>query len=132
MDDHWYPKDSRAQARVDEYLEWQHANTRLSCAMYFQHKVCQQINVTVKCKFNVCLSFFQYVGCCVCKVMQKFIFQQWLLTVSIQKAYTLHSPTLNFVVLPPFMLSIRKIQSNQSMFIPLLCENMGGLLLWLM
>nr|UVC41629.1 glutathione S-transferase 6 [Eriocheir sinensis] len=38
VDDHWYPKDSKAQARVDEYLEWQHANTRLNCAMYFQHK----------------------------------------------------------------------------------------------
>ncbi|XP_037077523.1 glutathione S-transferase theta-1-like isoform X2 [Pollicipes pollicipes] len=36
--DHWYPKDSQAQARVDEYLEWQHANTRLQCAMYFQTK----------------------------------------------------------------------------------------------
>ena len=26
--DHWYPKESQAQARVDEYLEWQHLGTR--------------------------------------------------------------------------------------------------------
>ena len=26
--DHWYPRDSRAQARVDEYLECQHLGTR--------------------------------------------------------------------------------------------------------
>jgi len=37
--DHWYPSDSKKQARVDEYLEWQHLNARLLCAMYFQHKV---------------------------------------------------------------------------------------------
>jgi glutathione S-transferase len=37
--DHWYPKDSKQQAKVDEYLEWQHLDTRLSCAMYFQYKV---------------------------------------------------------------------------------------------
>ncbi|XP_027220725.2 glutathione S-transferase theta-1 isoform X1 [Penaeus vannamei] len=36
--DHWYPSDSKAQARVDEYLEWQHVNTRLQCAMFFQFK----------------------------------------------------------------------------------------------
>lgn len=36
--DHWYPRDSRRQARVDEYLEWQHNNTRFHCAMYFQVK----------------------------------------------------------------------------------------------
>nr|XP_031829003.1 glutathione S-transferase theta-1-like [Nomia melanderi]XP_031829004.1 glutathione S-transferase theta-1-like [Nomia melanderi]XP_031829005.1 glutathione S-transferase theta-1-like [Nomia melanderi] len=36
--DHWYPKDSKAQAKVDEYLEWQHMNTRLNCALYFRQK----------------------------------------------------------------------------------------------
>jgi glutathione S-transferase len=37
--DHWYPADIKLQAKVDEYLEWQHTNTRIFCAMYFQHKV---------------------------------------------------------------------------------------------
>lgn len=35
--DHWYPADSRRQALVDEYLEWQHHNTRATCAIYFQY-----------------------------------------------------------------------------------------------
>jgi len=39
VDDHWYPRDFAKQARVDEYMEWQHANTRFHCALYFQHKV---------------------------------------------------------------------------------------------
>uniref|UniRef100_A0A1B0CM69 glutathione transferase n=1 Tax=Lutzomyia longipalpis TaxID=7200 RepID=A0A1B0CM69_LUTLO len=34
--DSWYPTDAKKQARVDEYLEWQHLNTRISCALYFQ------------------------------------------------------------------------------------------------
>jgi len=38
VDDHWYPSDLKLQAKVDEYLEWQHVNTRLFCAMFFQHK----------------------------------------------------------------------------------------------
>uniref|UniRef100_A0A2S2NMT6 glutathione transferase n=1 Tax=Schizaphis graminum TaxID=13262 RepID=A0A2S2NMT6_SCHGA len=37
--DHWYPKDSVKQAHVDEYLEWQHTNTRGDCALYCLHKV---------------------------------------------------------------------------------------------
>ena len=37
--EHWYPKDIKIQAKVDQYMEWQHINTRASCAMYFQHKV---------------------------------------------------------------------------------------------
>ncbi|XP_069703061.1 glutathione S-transferase theta-1-like isoform X2 [Periplaneta americana] len=37
--DHWYPKDSKQQARVDEYLEWQHLDTRASCAMFVQIKL---------------------------------------------------------------------------------------------
>lgn len=31
-----YPSELKARAQVDEYLEWQHNNTRLTCAMYFQ------------------------------------------------------------------------------------------------
>ena len=34
--DHWYPKDPLKQARVDEYLHWNHLNTRANLAMYFQ------------------------------------------------------------------------------------------------
>ncbi|RXG73452.1 Glutathione S-transferase theta-2, partial [Armadillidium vulgare] len=28
--DHWYPSDIQKQAKVDEYMEWQHVNTRLA------------------------------------------------------------------------------------------------------
>ncbi|XP_058831664.1 glutathione S-transferase theta-2-like isoform X2 [Topomyia yanbarensis] len=31
----WYPKERTVRARVDEYLEWQHANIRAQCAIYF-------------------------------------------------------------------------------------------------
>jgi glutathione S-transferase len=34
--EHFYPKEPRARALVDEYLEWQHNNTRLGCGMLFQ------------------------------------------------------------------------------------------------
>ncbi|KAF8763436.1 Glutathione S-transferase theta-1 like protein [Argiope bruennichi] len=39
VQDNWYPKDSKAQARVDEYLEWQHLNTRLFGSMIFRERV---------------------------------------------------------------------------------------------
>lgn len=38
VEDHWYPREARAQARVDEYLEWQHLGTRMNCAGYFQQR----------------------------------------------------------------------------------------------
>lgn len=38
IDDFWYPKNSKARARVDEYLDYQHIGTRMPCAMYFQVK----------------------------------------------------------------------------------------------
>ncbi|XP_052741376.1 glutathione S-transferase theta-1 [Bicyclus anynana] len=34
-----YPRDSKLQARVDEFLEWQHIGLRLHCAMFFRVKV---------------------------------------------------------------------------------------------
>nr|WGO51545.1 glutathione S-transferase [Lygus pratensis] len=34
VEDKWYPKDSRKQAAVDEYLEWQHIGLRLHCGLY--------------------------------------------------------------------------------------------------
>lgn len=37
--DHWYPKDKKQRARIDEYLEWQHMNTRLNCSTFFLIKV---------------------------------------------------------------------------------------------
>lgn len=33
--DPWYPKDDQVRARVDEYLEWQHVNTRQTCTQFF-------------------------------------------------------------------------------------------------
>ncbi|KAF2901870.1 hypothetical protein ILUMI_04311 [Ignelater luminosus] len=38
ISDQWYPKNSKAQARVDEYLEWQHNNVRLLCSLYLRVK----------------------------------------------------------------------------------------------
>lgn len=31
----WYPEDLQTRGRIDEYLEWQHSNTRATCMHYF-------------------------------------------------------------------------------------------------
>lgn len=36
--DHWFPKESTAQAKVDEYLEWQHLNIRVNGTLFFWEK----------------------------------------------------------------------------------------------
>lgn len=41
--DHWYPKDPKSKLRIDQYLDWQHHNTRMNCAMYFQSKWLQPL-----------------------------------------------------------------------------------------
>lgn len=44
LPEHWYPrKDIKAQAKVNEYLNWQHANTRMNCAMVFRHLVSRPV-----------------------------------------------------------------------------------------
>ncbi|PIK56494.1 putative glutathione S-transferase theta-1, partial [Apostichopus japonicus] len=37
--DHWYPKDLKQRARVDEYLEYQHLGTRLHYSLLFIHEL---------------------------------------------------------------------------------------------
>ncbi|XP_078043965.1 glutathione S-transferase theta-1 [Augochlora pura] len=69
--DHWYPKDSKAQAKVDEYLEWQHLNTRFHCGLYFRKKYLLPLLTTKptppelleKCKNNMieCLDLLENV-----------------------------------------------------------------------
>ncbi|KAF2901871.1 hypothetical protein ILUMI_04312 [Ignelater luminosus] len=39
----WYPKDSKLQAQVDEYLEWQHNNIRTFGTLYFRTKWIQPL-----------------------------------------------------------------------------------------
>ncbi|CAL1543922.1 unnamed protein product [Lymnaea stagnalis] len=38
LGDHWFPQHNlKKQARVEEYLNWHHTNTRGLCALLFQH-----------------------------------------------------------------------------------------------
>ena len=34
-EDHWYPKDLKLRAKIDEYLDWHHQNIRLASGGYF-------------------------------------------------------------------------------------------------
>jgi len=44
LPEHWYPSnDLQKQARIEEYLHWQHLNTRMQAAMVFQHKVSSSV-----------------------------------------------------------------------------------------
>ena len=58
VSDHWYPADLKLRARVDEYMQWQHANTRFYCALFTNHKV-NSVNYlfTVLVLFTVCTVF---------------------------------------------------------------------------
>eukprot|EP00088_Acartia_fossae_P010719 TRINITY_DN1536_c0_g1_i10.p1 TRINITY_DN1536_c0_g1~~TRINITY_DN1536_c0_g1_i10.p1 ORF type:complete len:239 (-),score=55.43 TRINITY_DN1536_c0_g1_i10:4-720(-) len=45
--DHWYPKDTKQQARVDEYLEWQHIGTRFLCSSFFMAKMMKPMKTRI-------------------------------------------------------------------------------------
>lgn len=53
IQDNWYPKDSKSQARVDEYLEWQHLNIRLFGSMVFRERVCILVFMLHFSSYNV-------------------------------------------------------------------------------
>lgn len=41
--DNLYPEDAKKRALVDEYLEWQHLNTRFACANLFRLQIIQPL-----------------------------------------------------------------------------------------
>lgn len=53
LEDHWYPSDFQQQIKVDEYLHWQHANTRLNAAMIFRTIIIDPYRTGKPMKWNV-------------------------------------------------------------------------------
>lgn len=43
ISEHWYPKDSVKQAKVDEFLSWEHHNIGFLCYIYHNLQVCYLI-----------------------------------------------------------------------------------------
>jgi len=39
LPDHWYPSNPEHRAKVDEYLDWHHLNTRAGAGGYFANQV---------------------------------------------------------------------------------------------
>ena len=39
LPDHWYPKDLKQRARVDEYLDWHHTHLRSGVHLYLMKKI---------------------------------------------------------------------------------------------
>ena len=45
--DHWYPKDPRKRAKVDEYLDWHHNNLRLGAGGFMKAQIAGKVmNIT--------------------------------------------------------------------------------------
>lgn len=40
LPDHWYPSNIERRAKVDEYLDWHHTNTRAGATGFFANQVC--------------------------------------------------------------------------------------------
>ena len=62
LSDHWFPaKNPKKQARVEEYLHWYHANTRLPSAMLIQHLV------------GLVYTFLKFTSCWLCNACSPFV-----------------------------------------------------------
>jgi len=54
LPDHWYPKDAKARALVDRYLDWHHFGLRLNCQKFeFNAIVCAAYQIPVPNKDEI-------------------------------------------------------------------------------